>query len=115
MKEEESSTLEIVQSIQNITVTLQKSKEICLQRKQEYEKTKKDNASQKELEKSEIKFRKAQDDYKLLVDKYTVIRNDFETKMTQACRVSLALFSRVSVWVFFDRIVYNGVLCVVCF
>lgn len=60
-----------------------------MQRGLELEKLKKDNASQRELEKSEIKFKKAQDDYKALVDKYTAIRNDFETKMTQACRVSV--------------------------
>lgn len=87
MKEEESSTLELVQSIQNITVTLQKAKDMYMQRGQELEKLRKDNTSQRELEKTEVKFKKAQEDYKALVDKYTVIRNDFETKMTQACRV----------------------------
>lgn len=98
VKEEESSTLEVVQSIQSITITLQKAKDICLQRGLELEKLKKDNASQRELEKSEIKFKKAQDDYKALVDKYTTIRNDFETKMTQACRVSVKyLFLRL-IW-----------------
>ncbi|XP_050446219.1 F-BAR domain only protein 2 isoform X5 [Cataglyphis hispanica] len=86
VKEEESSTLEVVQSIQNITVTLHKAKDMCLQKGLELEKLKKDNASQRELEKAEVKFKKAQDDYKALVDKYTIIRNDFETKMTQACR-----------------------------
>ncbi|XP_072753129.1 F-BAR domain only protein 2 isoform X8 [Anoplolepis gracilipes] len=86
VKEEESSTLEVVQSIQSITVTLHKAKDMCLQKGLELEKLKKDNASQRELEKAEIKFKKAQDDYKALVDKYTIIRNDFETKMTQACR-----------------------------
>lgn len=87
MKEEESSTLEVVQNIQSITVTLQKAKDMCLQKGLELEKLKKDNASQRELEKSEAKFKKSQDDYKSLVDKYTIVRNDFETKMTQACRV----------------------------
>ncbi|KZC12801.1 FCH domain only protein 2, partial [Dufourea novaeangliae] len=86
VKEEESSTLEVVQSIQSITVTLQKAKDMRMQKGLELEKLKKDNASQKELEKAEIKFKKAQDDYKTLVDKYMVIRNDFQTKMTQACR-----------------------------
>ncbi|XP_078047994.1 F-BAR domain only protein 2 isoform X3 [Augochlora pura] len=86
VKEEESSTLEVVQSIQSITVTLQKAKDMRMQKGLELEKLKKDNASQKELEKAEIKFKKAQDDYKTLVDKYMVIRNDFKTKMTQACR-----------------------------
>ncbi|XP_053984752.1 F-BAR domain only protein 2 isoform X3 [Hylaeus anthracinus] len=86
VKEEESSTLEVVQSIQSITVTLHKAKDMCMQKGLELEKLRKDNASQKELEKAEIKFKKAQDDYKTLVDKYMVIRNDFQTKMTQACR-----------------------------
>lgn len=61
------------------------------QKSLELEKLKKDNASQKELEKAEIKFKKAQDDYKTLVDKYMIIRNDFQTKMTQACRVFILL------------------------
>lgn len=72
-------------------MTLQKAKDMCQQKGLELEKLRKDNASQRELEKSEAKFKKAQDDYKVLVDKYTVIRNDFETKMTQACRVNLLL------------------------
>lgn len=91
MKEEESSTLEVVQSMQSITVTLQKAKDNCLQRSLELEKLRKDSASQRELDKAEVKFKKAQDDYKALVDKYTIIRNDFETKMTQACRVLMFL------------------------
>ncbi|XP_014480985.1 PREDICTED: F-BAR domain only protein 2 isoform X6 [Dinoponera quadriceps] len=86
VKEEESSTLEVVQNIQSITVTLHKAKDMCMQKGLELEKLRKDNASQRELEKAEVKFKKAQDDYRALVDKYTVIRNDFETKMTQACR-----------------------------
>ncbi|XP_015594432.1 F-BAR domain only protein 2 isoform X6 [Cephus cinctus] len=86
VKEEESSTLEVVQSIQGITITLQKAKDTCLQRGLELEKLKKDNASQRELEKAEVKFKKAQDDYKALVDKYTAVRNDFVSKMTQACK-----------------------------
>ncbi|XP_017799407.1 PREDICTED: F-BAR domain only protein 2 [Habropoda laboriosa] len=86
VKEEESSTLEIVQSIQSITVTLHKAKDMRMQKNLELDKLKKDNASQKELEKAEIKFKRAQDDYKTLVDKYMIIRNVFQTKMTQACR-----------------------------
>ncbi|XP_014606556.1 PREDICTED: F-BAR domain only protein 2 isoform X4 [Polistes canadensis] len=85
VKEEESSTLETVQNIQAITVTLQKAKDLYMQKGNELEKLKKDNASQRELEKAEAKFKKAQDDCKTLVEKYTLIRNDFETKMTQAC------------------------------
>ncbi|XP_063980405.1 F-BAR domain only protein 2 isoform X2 [Diachasmimorpha longicaudata] len=86
VKEEESSTLEVVQNIQSITVTLQKAKDMCMQKALELEKLRKDSASQRELEKAEAKFKKTQDDYKTLVDKYTAVRNDFETKMTAACR-----------------------------
>lgn len=82
--------MEVVQSIQSITVTLHKAKDMRMQKGLELEKLRKDNASQKELEKAEIKFKKAQDDYKTLVDKYMVIRNDFQTKMTQACRVLIS-------------------------
>ena len=88
VKEEESSTMDIVQSIQNVTVSLQKARDMCLQRALELEKLKKDNASQRELEKAEVKFKKAQDDYKTFVEKYSIIRNDFESKISQACRVS---------------------------
>ncbi|XP_046481953.1 F-BAR domain only protein 2 isoform X2 [Neodiprion pinetum] len=86
VKEEESSTLDVVQSIQNTTVTLQKAKDMCVQKGLELEKLRKDNASQRELEKADAKFKKSQDDYKALVEKYNAIRNDFESKMTQACK-----------------------------
>lgn len=89
VKEEESSTLDVVQNIQSTTVTLQKAKDMCVQKGLELEKLRKDNASQRELEKAEVKFKKAQDDYKALVEKYTAVRNDFEAKMTQACKVSI--------------------------
>jgi hypothetical protein len=46
--------------LQDTTVLLQKTKEIYKQRCLELEKLKRDNASTKELEKSEAKFRKAQ-------------------------------------------------------
>ncbi|XP_020706803.2 F-BAR domain only protein 2 isoform X2 [Athalia rosae] len=86
VKEEESSTLDVVQNIQSIMTTLQKAKDICAQRGTELEKLRKDSASQRELEKADAKFKKSQDDYKALVEKYTTIRNDFEAKMTQACK-----------------------------
>ncbi len=40
------------------------------------------NAAAKDLDKSEAKFRKAQEEYKALVDKYCSVRDDFERKMT---------------------------------
>ncbi len=47
-------------NLQDMTVSLQKTKETYKQRCLEMEKLKRDNASTKELEKSEAKFRKAQ-------------------------------------------------------
>lgn len=80
-----------MQNIQSTTATLQKAKDMCIQKGLELEKLKKDNASQRELEKADAKFKKSQDDYKALVEKYTAVRNEFETKMTQACKVSVLL------------------------
>ncbi|CAH1775418.1 unnamed protein product [Owenia fusiformis] len=85
VKESESSTIETVQSIQTTTVALQKAKDLYHTRSIEYEKLKRDNASAKEVEKAEVKCKKAGDDYKGLVEKYNNIRNDFETKIFDAC------------------------------
>ncbi|CAG7725199.1 unnamed protein product [Allacma fusca] len=85
VKDEEASTLETVQGIQNITATVQKAKDIYFQRAQELEKLQKDNASQKDIEKAEAKAKKALEDYKLWIGKYSICRDDFEKKMTQAC------------------------------
>jgi len=86
VKEDESPTLDAVKSIQDTTVLLHKTKGIYKQRCAELEKLKRDNASSKDLEKAESKFRKAQDDYKSLVDKYCLVRDDFERKMTLAAK-----------------------------
>ena len=75
-----------MKSIQETTIMLHKTKEIYKQRCAELEKLKRDNASIKDLEKAESKFRKAQDDYKSLVDKYCLVRDDFERKMTLAAK-----------------------------
>lgn len=86
VKEEEGSTLEVVQAIQSTTLILQKAKDTYTQRGLEYEKLKKENASPKDLEKAEIKLKKAQEDYKALIDKYKMIKDEFERKMILACR-----------------------------
>lgn len=86
VKEDEASTLEAVKVIQDTTALLQKSKELYKQRCLEVEKFRRDGASSKELEKSEAKFRRAQEEYKALVDKYCAVRDDFEKKMTLAAK-----------------------------
>ncbi|XP_064626907.1 F-BAR domain only protein 2-like isoform X2 [Lineus longissimus] len=86
IKDGESGTLDTVHSIQQTTVALQKAKEVYHARCLEYEKLKRENAQPKELEKAETKFRKASDEYKYYVEKYSNVRNDFEKKMTDSCK-----------------------------
>ncbi|XP_071438824.1 F-BAR domain only protein 2 isoform X4 [Hetaerina americana] len=86
VKEEESGTLETVQAIQSVTLTLHKAKDSYVQKGIEYEKLKKENASSREIEKAEAKLKKAQEDYKNLVEKYGSIKEDFERKMSIACK-----------------------------
>jgi len=53
------------------------------------DKLRKDNASAKDIEKAELKLKKAQDDYKALVDKYSIVKEEFEKKMSIACKVKI--------------------------
>ncbi|XP_054709963.1 F-BAR domain only protein 2-like isoform X4 [Uloborus diversus] len=84
-KEEESGTSDIVQSIQQTTISLQKAKEAFNARSIEYEKLKRENASLKELEKAELKCKKSCEDYKTYIEKYSAVREDFEKKMMTSC------------------------------
>ena len=86
IKDEESPTSDIVKALQDTTVNLQKSKEFYKVKAAELEKLKRESPSPKELEKAETKFRKAQEDYKTLCDKYSNTREDFEKKMTSSCK-----------------------------
>lgn len=72
--------------MQSTTINVQKSKDIYSQRGIELDKLKKENASAKEIEKAELKLKKAQEDYKGFVDKYSVIKEEFEKKMTVTCK-----------------------------
>uniref|UniRef100_UPI00398F8604 F-BAR domain only protein 2 n=1 Tax=Pristiophorus japonicus TaxID=55135 RepID=UPI00398F8604 len=85
-KEEVAGTLDAVQNIQSITQTLQKSKENYSAKCLEYERLKKEGATQKEVEKAVVKSKKATETYKLYVEKYAVARTDFEQKMTETTR-----------------------------
>ncbi|KAK3583214.1 hypothetical protein CHS0354_015379 [Potamilus streckersoni] len=86
MKENESGTLEVVTSLQQTTTALLKAKEIYHTRCLEVEKLKRDNASQKDVEKAETRCKKACEEYKNLVDKYATIRENFGKKMEESCR-----------------------------
>lgn len=78
----------MVQSIQSTTLTLQKAKDLYVQKSLELEKIKRDNGSVKEIEKSETKLKKSHDDYKALVEKYLTVKTEFEQKMTLTCKVT---------------------------
>lgn len=87
IKEAEGGTLEVVQSIQVTSVALLKAKDVYHSRYADYEKTKRnDSASVKDLDKTESKLKKAQDEYKYLIEKYNNNRNDFQKKMINSCR-----------------------------
>lgn len=86
VKEEESQTLECVQAMQTSTAAVQKLRDLYASKVLELEKLRKDNASQKDIEKLETKLRKLQDEYKALLDKHNPIKNDFERRMTQTCK-----------------------------
>lgn len=87
VKEDESGTLEAVQAIQSTTLMVQKAKDLYTQKGLEVDKLKKESASPKDIEKAEIKLKKAYEDYKAYVEKYSVIKDDFERKMSITCRV----------------------------
>lgn len=72
--------------MQNVTLNVQKSKDVYLQRGLELEKLKKENASAKDIEKADQKLKKAQEDYKNFVDKYSTTKEHFEKKMSVTCK-----------------------------
>ncbi|CAO4367917.1 unnamed protein product [Caenorhabditis nigoni] len=78
---------EAVNLMQTTTTCLQKAKETYQHRCQELEKARKEtNVNVKEISKIEIKVARARDEYKSYVEKYEVVREDFETKMSDSCK-----------------------------
>ncbi|XP_033103583.1 F-BAR domain only protein 2-like [Anneissia japonica] len=82
VKTEVSGTFNVVQSINSTKESLEKAKEIYNTRCIEHEKLKRENATAKEIEKAETKYKKAKEEYKSLVDKYANLKNDYEQQMT---------------------------------
>lgn len=72
--------------MQAVTLNVQKSRDTYTQRALELEKLRKESNSAKEIEKAEIKLKKAQEDYKSFVDKYSSVKDDFEKKMSVTCK-----------------------------
>lgn len=86
VKDSESNTLEVVLLIQSTKQALQKAKDVYTTKAAELEKLRKDNASAKDLEKAEVKLKKLHDDYRQLAEKYSLVKQDFEKKMTLTCK-----------------------------
>ncbi|XP_072775509.1 F-BAR domain only protein 1 isoform X2 [Taeniopygia guttata] len=80
-KEEVSGTLEAVQLLHGVAQLLPKSKESYHSKCQEYERLRKEGTSQKEIDKAELKSRKAGEALRRAVDKYNAARADFEQRM----------------------------------
>eukprot|EP00096_Caligus_rogercresseyi_P009721 TRINITY_DN3351_c0_g1_i2.p1 TRINITY_DN3351_c0_g1~~TRINITY_DN3351_c0_g1_i2.p1 ORF type:complete len:1174 (-),score=464.11 TRINITY_DN3351_c0_g1_i2:400-3921(-) len=83
LKEESSSTAEVVKSFLELTAQLNKSKELykakCLELNTK--------APSKSGDKADLKFRKAQEDYKGLVSSYTALRETFEDRLATYARL----------------------------
>uniref|UniRef100_A0A8C5RMT5 FCH and mu domain containing endocytic adaptor 1 n=1 Tax=Laticauda laticaudata TaxID=8630 RepID=A0A8C5RMT5_LATLA len=80
-KDEVAGTLEAVQQLQGAAQHLPKAKEAFHSRCQELERLRREGASQKEVDKAELKSRKAVEALRRTVEKYNAARADFEQKM----------------------------------
>ncbi|NWS61923.1 FCHO2 protein, partial [Chunga burmeisteri] len=80
-KEEVSGTLEAVQLLHGVAQLLPKSKESYHSKCQEYERLRKEGTSQKEIDKAELKSKKAGEVLRRAVEKYNAARADFEQRM----------------------------------
>lgn len=68
---------------------VQKAKDLYIQKGLEVDKLKKEAATPKDIEKAESKLKKAFEDYKTFVEKYSVVKEDFEKKMTVTNQVRI--------------------------
>ena len=84
MKDAEQDTSNVVQTIQNLSTALQKAKEAYVARSQEIDKLRRENGSVKDIERVEGRLKKAAEDYKVQIEKYSTIRQDFEKKMSSS-------------------------------
>ncbi|XP_029469567.1 F-BAR domain only protein 1 isoform X2 [Rhinatrema bivittatum] len=85
-KEEVSGTLESMQTLHSSSQILHKAKENHYSRCMEHERLRKEGASQKELEKAELKAKKAGDVLGAAVQKYNLVRAEFEQKMVESAQ-----------------------------
>ncbi|XP_032902947.1 F-BAR domain only protein 2-like isoform X1 [Amblyraja radiata] len=85
-KEEVSGTLEAVQNMQSSVQLLQKCKDNYHSKWLEWDRLKKDRATQKEVDKAELKSKKAAKSYKASMEKYHCTRSDYQQQMAEAAQ-----------------------------
>ncbi|XP_034439801.1 F-BAR domain only protein 1 isoform X1 [Hippoglossus hippoglossus] len=85
-KEEMVGTVEAVQALQVHSGHLQKSKEGYHGKCFELDRLRKDGAPQKELEKAELKSKKAAESFALSIEKYNRVGGEFEQKMSESAQ-----------------------------
>ncbi|KAJ0032749.1 hypothetical protein NQD34_002830 [Periophthalmus magnuspinnatus] len=85
-KEEMVGTVEAVQALQVQSGHLQKSKEGYHAKCVELDRLKKEGAPQKEVEKAELKSKKAAESFALCIEKYNRVGGEFEQKMSESAQ-----------------------------
>ncbi|KAM9848339.1 f-BAR domain only protein 1 [Aulostomus maculatus] len=85
-KEEMVGTVEVVQALQVQSGHLQKSKEGYHAKCLELDRLKKEGAPQKEVEKAELKSKKAAESFALCIEKYNRVGGEFEQKMSESAQ-----------------------------
>ncbi|KAI4872289.1 hypothetical protein NFI96_027718, partial [Prochilodus magdalenae] len=85
-KEEVMGTLEAVQALQVQNGQLQKSREGYHTKCMELERLRKEGAPQKELEKAELKSKKAAESFATSIEKFNRAGGDFEQKMSESAQ-----------------------------
>ncbi|KAL7884586.1 hypothetical protein AOLI_G00073560 [Acnodon oligacanthus] len=85
-KEEVMGTLEAVQALQVQNGQLQKAREGYHTKCMELERLRKEGAPQKELEKAELKSKKAAESFAASIEKFNRAGGDFEQKMTESAQ-----------------------------
>uniref|UniRef100_A0A667WKE1 FCH and mu domain containing endocytic adaptor 1 n=1 Tax=Myripristis murdjan TaxID=586833 RepID=A0A667WKE1_9TELE len=85
-KEEVVGTLEAVQALQVQSGHLQKSREGYHGKCVELDRLRKEGAPQKELEKAELKSKKAAESFAVCIEKYNRVGGEFEQKMSESAQ-----------------------------
>ncbi|XP_017491537.1 PREDICTED: F-BAR domain only protein 2-like [Rhagoletis zephyria] len=86
IKTEENPTIEAINELKETIAALNKAKEFYYAKTVEVERLKRENASQKDIEKAEIRVNKACGEYKTLIEKYRKNKDDYEKKFRISCK-----------------------------